>query len=390
MVRVSAAYANDLSTLDQGYALWTPEPQEAGEVHIGDVGFVDRDGAFMRLLNVREKDPRYGEYKVTWWPHQATGVEPLEEAKIRIKKILNPLAPGQYHSRGVEATSVEASASGSVAYLMAVEGAAERFVFIRQTPGGPGVSLSATYKCHEEHGAILDLSSPTISERLIESGYLAKYVLRNHASWVSFAKRPNEEGGLDLKGFSQESDIVFIQGFTKTAPTWEAIRFGSSHSERSGGADVDAGALAAAKLVFAKKRSNMPPVAARRGAAHVQPLALLNADRTQQQDSPGTEETLPVDQTIFVQRYMVKKNFFGVLRIRGGAGYYQPPDRWDDMSSAAGDGVEAGGSRTGENESDAGESDEGESDEGGDEENEAKLQQAVRSITARTSVYYLT
>ena len=114
-VDVSVTYANDLLTLNHGHALWQPEPHSTGEVHIGDVGFVNPDGAFVRLLNVRERDPHYSEYRVTFWtPYHIEGVEPLEESKVRIVKTLNGLPPGHYLSRGVEQTSAEASASQSV------------------------------------------------------------------------------------------------------------------------------------------------------------------------------------------------------------------------------------------------------------------------------------
>ena len=107
------SYANDLSNLNEGYALWIPEPHMSGEVRIGDVGFVNKRGAFMRLLNVREQHPQYEEYKVTWWPRLATDMEQLQESRVRIDKTLNPLAPKRkYLSRGVEESSVEASVAG--------------------------------------------------------------------------------------------------------------------------------------------------------------------------------------------------------------------------------------------------------------------------------------
>lgn len=115
---VGVAYANDLSTLNQGYALWRPEPHDTGEVRIGDVGHVNEHGTFRRLLNAREQDSLYENYKVTWWAQPAVGMEPLEERRIRIEDMPNSLVPGRkYLSRGIEDTSVQVSANMSVTTL---------------------------------------------------------------------------------------------------------------------------------------------------------------------------------------------------------------------------------------------------------------------------------
>lgn len=50
-------FAEQLDHLAQGHALWYPEPTkdskgQAYEVHIGDVGYIDEDGAFYRLFNI--------------------------------------------------------------------------------------------------------------------------------------------------------------------------------------------------------------------------------------------------------------------------------------------------------------------------------------------------
>lgn len=43
-------YAKELAHHGLGHPLWIPEPEESGEVLIGDVGFV-REGRFRRLFN---------------------------------------------------------------------------------------------------------------------------------------------------------------------------------------------------------------------------------------------------------------------------------------------------------------------------------------------------
>jgi hypothetical protein len=50
----SNIYREQLSSLNQGLALWNPKPVENVYEHIsiGDVGYLLEDGAFMRLFNV--------------------------------------------------------------------------------------------------------------------------------------------------------------------------------------------------------------------------------------------------------------------------------------------------------------------------------------------------
>lgn len=51
MTSAAEIYAAELSSRGHGLPLWVPEPTEAGEVLIGDVGYIRR-GAFYRLFNV--------------------------------------------------------------------------------------------------------------------------------------------------------------------------------------------------------------------------------------------------------------------------------------------------------------------------------------------------
>ena len=104
IVLPSAVYASKLFSLGQGYALWYPEPHVTGEVEVGDVGYVD-DGAFVRLLNVRAGVP-----PITYWQTPFENSEILPEEAFRMDVRVNPLAPGKYHSYGVEQTDVRGSA----------------------------------------------------------------------------------------------------------------------------------------------------------------------------------------------------------------------------------------------------------------------------------------
>lgn len=108
----SKAYATDLRNLCQGYALWVPEPGETGEVRVGDVGYIDDQGAFVRLLYVRTGDPDYERNKVTYWRQTLKDFESLSEDIVYAPRTQNPLAAGTYPSHGVEQTSIDAAVQG--------------------------------------------------------------------------------------------------------------------------------------------------------------------------------------------------------------------------------------------------------------------------------------
>jgi hypothetical protein len=57
MGEAAAVYAESLARYNHGHPLWWPEPTKTlggkvREVEIGDVGYVDGDGAFIALFNV--------------------------------------------------------------------------------------------------------------------------------------------------------------------------------------------------------------------------------------------------------------------------------------------------------------------------------------------------
>lgn len=52
MAPAAKVYPNGLFHLKHGYGLWMPEPLGYNRVSVGDVGYVDDDGMFVRLFNV--------------------------------------------------------------------------------------------------------------------------------------------------------------------------------------------------------------------------------------------------------------------------------------------------------------------------------------------------
>lgn len=49
------AYATELVKSQYGHPLWYPEPDESGELELGDVGYIE-NGRFYRLFNVLKQE----------------------------------------------------------------------------------------------------------------------------------------------------------------------------------------------------------------------------------------------------------------------------------------------------------------------------------------------
>ena len=103
-------YPSSLFSLDQGYALWYPEPHESGEVQVGDVGYI-REGAFIRLFNIDVSAP---EKKVTFWRKAFEITDPPPPDVFQLDRRSRPLVPDHYCSHGVERKETRASVDMSV------------------------------------------------------------------------------------------------------------------------------------------------------------------------------------------------------------------------------------------------------------------------------------
>ena len=96
-------YARELEHFRHGYPLWDPEPSFAGEVHIGDVGYIE-EGQFHRLFNVA-----FGKEH----PYNAGGVpehfQPMDipEGLFRHGGLTDAIIASQ----GVEKSDIEAAIS---------------------------------------------------------------------------------------------------------------------------------------------------------------------------------------------------------------------------------------------------------------------------------------
>lgn len=112
MGRAAKIFAEQLGIFHYGHPLWYPEPTSGldgkeHEVHIGDVGYIDEDGAFCRLFNITfDADHPLNRGGVPG------GFAPLSfdhNRLIKIKK--NFLNPGPLCSRSVNGRQLDAHAA---------------------------------------------------------------------------------------------------------------------------------------------------------------------------------------------------------------------------------------------------------------------------------------
>ncbi|KAI0337364.1 hypothetical protein BDW22DRAFT_961862 [Trametopsis cervina] len=99
-------FATELAHYGLGDALWCPEPQDGRhgteEVQIGDVGYLDDKGSFVRLFNIfYDKDHPVNKHGV---PDE---FEPLRTNR-RLKRTQQPIEhQGPFTSRGVSTVGTE-------------------------------------------------------------------------------------------------------------------------------------------------------------------------------------------------------------------------------------------------------------------------------------------
>ncbi|RDX40538.1 hypothetical protein OH76DRAFT_1366095 [Lentinus brumalis] len=193
-------YTKLLFRRGHGYPLWEPEPTKAGEVLVGDVGYI-LEGSFYRLFNAT--------LPAGHAVHQQWGVpdgyEPFIYPDTLLHRRAHALQPGPICSTSVVARSVDAS--------------------LGVGPGAPaGVVAQLRFKCADEQGAVLVLKDDGAREALHPSRDLVQYIVRNHEAWHRFAQ---DVFRLDLV----ESDVLFVSGCVKTG-AWALAA--ATHRAREG------------------------------------------------------------------------------------------------------------------------------------------------------------
>ncbi|KAH9889000.1 hypothetical protein C8Q73DRAFT_175835 [Cubamyces lactineus] len=257
-----------------GYPLWEPEPNEAGEVLIGDVGYV-LDGGFYRLFNatLAADHPVNARYGVP------DGYQPFTYPEALLHRRPRILEPKPLCSKNVVAFSVEASADLGFS--------------------NPGASGGVRFKCSDEQAAILVLKRPGNREVLHPCRDLTQYILSNHQSWYTFAR---DVFRLDIA----EDDIIFVSGSIKTA---EWALAAATHRAREGEVSFggEFGPLAKATFSVPTTREMSMSLEHRTGP-HSSALVAGNEEPT-------------YDQCVFLHYYKLKRRKIlapKVIRAAGG------------------------------------------------------------------------
>ncbi|GJE94273.1 hypothetical protein PsYK624_104420 [Phanerochaete sordida] len=288
-------YASELAALRPGWhPMWVPEPQDSGEIQIGDVDYFDHDvGAFHRLFNLDTAAP---EKRVTRWTPAFKVPEPVPDGAFETYCRPRVYVPGRYCAHSVEIRE------GQVAGEVAVAGHAS-------------VGIAATSSCTQAHRAQLELKSNAEAEALHENSLLQQYILRNHPAWCTYAKKV-----LNLK--VNPADIVVVAGFVKTKPDWAVTAFSSTHSASSAAVEGNAAGGAGGAMRRALSTSAVGPIVRREGKRYLD-----------KKWNPGSNISKK-DQCVFVKLYRVERRHFA-RTISAGSGPHQLP-RWDDSRKPPG------------------------------------------------------
>lgn len=99
---VAAVYANGLAHLGYGHALWWPEgPHDSDEVRIGDVGYINYNGAFIVLFNIDERSKNDPDKDMRrWLPEEACRY--FSFSQVMVKRQDRYMPPDAYRSHSVK------------------------------------------------------------------------------------------------------------------------------------------------------------------------------------------------------------------------------------------------------------------------------------------------
>ncbi|KAI0092298.1 hypothetical protein BDY19DRAFT_591513 [Irpex rosettiformis] len=267
MGEAARVYAEQLNRFSYGHALWWPEHTKGPngrkrEIDIGDVGYVDKDGAFHPLFNVTyAADDERNANRV---PAGNFVVLDYHAGSVETKESFLP--PGPLHSSSVSSRSIE----GELAANDSVTRTA-------------GATLSYRFECNSKEGAFLmlwDDATKTVIEE--DARMFEEYMLRYHESWCEYAR---DKRGLSLKN----EDIILVRGFVKTSRWTVAAFLGSRSSTQQVTISGELGSVVNIGINYSSHEdARCSPVAPRSGPAH----------------------PMPKDQCLFLNYYKIKRRRF--------------------------------------------------------------------------------
>ncbi|KAI0749240.1 hypothetical protein C8Q80DRAFT_1218489 [Daedaleopsis nitida] len=273
MVAAWDIYAEQLLPLGYGHPLWVPEPcVEAGQVRIGDVGYL-RAGGFRFMFNSTSG----GDHPINRRMGIPSGFRVFELPEHLVVRRPNEIIQTQLHSASLRSSSV----AGALSF---------------DSPG-PSAEATLRYQCSESSGAILLLRRPGNFEFLDCRLRIKAYMLEHFSRWYEFA---NSTLGIGL----QDKEILFVSGFIKTAD-WAEAAFHSKGT--SGELSITGGfqpiAPVSAGFSVSMLRCESPALFYRSGPTRA--LAPATTSSSSSQNGPAsTTETF--DQCVFLHYYKMK------------------------------------------------------------------------------------
>ncbi|EKM58770.1 uncharacterized protein PHACADRAFT_85684 [Phanerochaete carnosa HHB-10118-sp] len=299
--------AQQLYHYGHGRALWTPEPAD-GDVYIGDVGYVDEDGAFQRLFNVTVDADH---------PLNRAGV-PENFVPLRFNKRLLQLKPSYispmpFCSKSVKSHKLDGHAGAQV--------------------GPAGAKLAYSYECTSSQGGLLvirDHADKTIVQPATD---IVQYIRQNHDAWFGFATKPGTYGLM-----CKPEDIIMVRGTVKTSAwTVAAFQEAGTHvndielSAQAGSiADVGLQGSSSVSVYNSIEHRTGPQRPSASRPASLKPVTSGTPSQHGKYDLPELEvaaemskETEPENkrnQTVFLGCYKVKRRFLLPKKIVAGAG----------------------------------------------------------------------
>ncbi|KAH9919634.1 uncharacterized protein B0H18DRAFT_1195455 [Fomitopsis serialis] len=272
MTPVEEVYARQLCPLGKGYPLWYPEPREdgqAGEVHLGDVGYLHR-GAFVRLFNaMRDADDPINQ-RPEDMPNVPDGFEKLvlTHPLFRVGNAIS----GPLYSRTMRQVRVEAEGSTHA------------------------VSADLSFECTDQQGAVLVLGSPAELQEVLHTKCMTTYMRKHIDNWVAFA----ESMGLDLP----EDRIMFVKGWVKTTH-WALAAFREKGENGRCYVHGGLGPMGSASLGVTISRSTQHVAEARCGPAPASSEASGNASGRRE----GVDQTKPKNQCVLLHYFKCRRRW---------------------------------------------------------------------------------
>lgn len=311
MTSASQVYAEQLFRLGHGYPLWDPEPATHpdidgldGEVHIGDVGFVDAStGTFHRLFNaILPADDDANKAGVP------EGFKPFVQRSYGKVDKRGAIDARSLCSKAVKHTS----ANGQVS----IQGA------------GGGIE----FQCTDEQGAVLLLEEGADREALLPSRRMANYMRQNYNSWVMFAQ---DQLDVDIS----REDLFFVRGHVKTKK-WAVVAW--IHEGRSAKLSFDGNFSSLANASLKVTYSSDVTVPPERNWGPKQDVQKKIKGKSRGK-AHQTRETHKTDQCVFLNYYKLRVRLgFWPTVMKAAAGSHDlsegPDDDAYEGSAAAGAG----------------------------------------------------